>query len=328
MQHSTWYRLVVLATIAALGIFLSGLANAQAYPSRSVRIIVPVAAGSGFDVTARLIGERLSRKTGQAFVVENMPGAGTARGVISLSHAAPDGYTIGLLLSPVTVQQALVKNFSIDTRKDLAPILLIGWDFNILAVNPAVPVTSVRELVAYLKSNPGKLNFASGGTGTPAHIAAEFFKQNTDTDMVHVPYKSALEAVNDLLAGRVQLMFGNVPATLPHIQSGKLRALAIVGKQRLAQLPDVPSIAEAGYPRIDVPNWTAMVAPAGTPAQVIDYLHREIAAILAEADVRERIGRFATVIDVKGPEELGRQIAGDVTRWSEVVRKADIKAIE
>lgn len=325
MENPTIARVLVrLGGLASALLVLVGTAAAQPYPTRPVRLIVPVAAASGFDVTARLIGERLAIKLGQPFVVENQPGGGTTLGVATVARAQPDGHTIGMLLSPATVQQSLMKNMGFDTTKDLAPILLIGWEYNILVVNPDVSANSVAELVALAKARPGQLNYASGGNGTPAHLAAEFFKQATGTDMVHVPYKAAAAAVQDLLAGRVQVMFGNVPATLPHIQTGKLRALAIVGKQRLAALPGVPSIAEVGYPQIDVPNWSAMVAPAGTPPAIVALLTREIAAILAEPEVRERIERFATILDPAGPEVLTKLIAGDVARWAEVVRRANI----
>lgn len=310
--------------VLLLGLSLSSISAAQGYPSRPIRFIVPVATGSGFDLTARMIGERLAKKFGQPVVVQNLPGAGTTLGVGVLAKAAPDGLTIGMLLSPVTIQQSLV-SLPYDTRKDLAPIALLGWDFNILVVHPELPARSVPELVAHLKANPDKLNYASGGNGTPAHIAAEFFKQATGTRMVHVPYKGAGLGVQDLLAGRVQLMFGNVPVTLGHIRAGKLRALAIVGRQRLAALPEVPSMADVGYPDIDVPNWTGVAAPAGTPTDVVALLHREIALIMEDAEVRERIGRGSTVIDVGGPEVLRKLIASDVARWAEVIRQAGIK---
>lgn len=298
--------------------------SAQTYPSKPVRFIVPVGAGSGFDATARLIADRLTRKLGQPFVVENQPGGGTTLGLATVVRAPADGYTIGMLLSPATVQQSLTK-LSFDTRKDLAPVALVGWDFNILVVHTDLPVKSVPELVAYLKANPDKVNYASGGNGTPAHLAAEFFQQETGTKMVHVPYKAATAAVQDLVAGRVQLMFGNVPATLPHIKSDKLRALAVVGKQRLEALPDTPAIAEVGYPTIDVPNWTAIAAPAGTPQPIVALLHREIGAALAEPEVRAQITRFATVIDAAGPDRLGELIKTDVARWAGVIERAGIR---
>ncbi|MEO7242043.1 MAG: tripartite tricarboxylate transporter substrate binding protein [Variovorax sp.] len=330
MNRPLWRRIgaslrACLATGAALAGLMPGGAAAQNYPTHPVRLIVPVAAGSGFDITGRMLSERLTKKLGQPFVVNNQPGAGTTLGVGTVARAEPDGYTIGMLLSPVTVQQSLIKNMGFDVRKDLAPIMLIGWDFNILVVNASLPVKSVAELIALAKAKPGQLNYASGGNGTPAHIAGEFFKQHTGVDIVHVPYKGAGAAVQDLVTNRVQLMFGNLPATLPQIQAGKLRALAIVGKRRLEALPDVPSIAEVGYPAIDVPNWTAIVAPAGTPRPIIDLLQREIASILAEPAVRERITSYATVIDVQGPEAVSKLINDDVARWAEVVQKAGIK---
>ena len=315
--------------LAALGfawcVGVAGHAGAQTYPGKTIRFIVPVAAGSGFDVTARMISERLARKLGQPVVVENQPGAGTTLGLATVARAAPDGHTIGMMLSPATIQQSLLSNMGFDTRKDLAPIILIGWDFNILVVTPSLPATSVQQLIDYLKANPDKVNYASGGNGTPAHIAAEFFKQSTDTRMVHVPYKAADAAVLDLLGDRVQLMFGNVPATQAHIRAGKLRALAIVGKTRLASLPDVPSMADLGYPNIDVPNWTGIAAPAGTPATIIALLYKEIAAIMGDAEVRERITRGSTVIDVGSPEMMGKLIVSDVARWAEVIKKAGIQ---
>jgi len=320
MKTAKW-----IAALAVPVFALASGARAQDYPTKRIRFIVPGAAGSGFDLTARMISDGLAKKFAQPVVVENQPGAGTALGMGTVARSAPDGYTIGMLLSPATIQQSLVSNMGYDTRRDLAPIMLIGWDFNILVVNPSLPVASVKELIGYIKSNPNKVNYASGGSGTPAHIAGEFFKQNTATEMVHVPYKAAGLGVQDLLAGRVLLMFGNVPATLPHIRSGKLRALAIVGKSRIPSAPDVPSMAELGYPEIDVPNWTGIAAPAGTPAAIIATLHREITAILKDPEVQKRITQFSTVIDLGSPELLGKLIASDVARWAEVIRKAGIK---
>lgn len=313
----------VFTCLVLLWLGTTGAWAEDGYPTKPIRFIVPVGAGSGFDATARLLGDHMGKRMGQPFIVENQPGGGTTLGLAALARAPADGYTIGMLLSPATVQQTLTR-LPFDTRKDLAPIALVGWDFNILVVNADLPSRSVAELIAYLKANPGKVNYASGGNGTPAHLAAEFFQQQTDTKMVHVPYKTAVAAGQDLITGRVQVMFGNVPATLPHIKSGKLRALAVVGKQRLDALPDTPSMAELGHPAIDVPNWTAIVAPAGTPPAVIARLEREIATTLADPAVRAQITRFATVIEVAGPERLGPLIASDVDRWAKVIEKAGI----
>ena len=318
----TLQRAVVLAALFA-GMLDQALA--QSWPSRTIRFIVPVAAGSGFDINSRMIAERLAKMFGQPVVVENKPGAGTALGVGTIAKAAPDGYTIGMMLSPVTIQQTLMSKMGFDARKDLSPIILLGWDYSLLSVNPDVPATSVQQLIDYLKANPDKINYASGGNGTPAHIAAEFFKQTTGTQMVHVPYKAADMAVQDLLAGRVQVMFGNVPATLPHIRSGKLRALAVVGKKRLALLPDLPSMADLGFPNIDVPNWQGIVAPAGTPDAVISLLYKEIAAAVADPEVAQRMGRGSTVIDVQPPEVMKKLISEDIDRWADVIRKAGIQ---
>lgn len=332
MDEDTQEGVTRRQTLATLGIAalsagaLPRVALAQAaYPAKAVRLIVPVGAGSGFDATARVIADRLAARLGQPFVVDNQPGAGTALGVASVAHAVPDGYTIGILLSPVTIQQSLNRNMGFDVRKDLAPIALVGWDYNVLAVNAALPVKTPQELVAELKKKPGQYNYGSGGTGTPAHIAAELFKLVTGTDMVHVPYKTANAAVQDLIANRVQIMFSNLPAAAPFVKTGQLRALAIVGDRRVSSYPGVPSIAEAGFPEVSVPNWTGFIAPAKTPAPLISQLFQEISAIMAEPEVLEKIKRFDTVVDVKGPEALGKLIDSDVARWADVVHRANIK---
>ena len=303
----------------------SGFVAAQGYPTRPIRFIVPVPAGSTFDITSRVIAERLAERLGQPVIVENLPGAGTAIGFAAMAKSAPDGYTIGQILSPVTIQQSMVKPMLFDSRKDVAPIILLGWDFNVLVVNPSVPANSVPELIAHLKANPDMLNYASGGIGTPAHIAAEFFKQSTDTQMVHVPYKGVSFAVQDMLAGRVQLMFGNAVAMIPQIRSGKLRALAVVGRNRLASIPDVPSMADVGFPNIDVPNWQGVAAPAGTPPEIISRLHREFAAIMAIPAVREKFTSGGTLISLGTPEDLRNMIHADVARWAGVIPKSSSK---
>ncbi|MSQ72123.1 MAG: tripartite tricarboxylate transporter substrate binding protein [Betaproteobacteria bacterium] len=320
-------RLASALVIAAglSGLLPPGSALAQTYPTRPIRFIVPVAAGSTFDTSTRLIGEKLAQRLGQPVVVENQPGAGTALGLATVAKAAPDGYTIGLMLSPVTIQHSLVKQMPFDSRKDLAPVVLLGWDFSVLVVNPSVPVKTVAELIAHLKANPDRLNFASGGIGTPAHIAGEFFKQSTGTRMVHVPYKGVIFAVQDMLAGRVELMFGNAIGMIPQIKAGKLRALAVVGKERLALLPDVPSTAEVGYPEIDVPNWQGVAAPASTPPEILARLERELTAIMALPDVRERIVAGGTLIAVRSGAQMKQLIAEDIDRWAQVIAKANIK---
>lgn len=297
----------------------------QSYPQKTIRLIVPIAAGSGFDATSRMVGERLARKFRQTVIVENLPGAGTTLGAGAIAKAAPDGYTIGLLLSPATIQHSLIGSLPFDVRRDLSPIILIGWGANVLVVNPSLPATSVKELIQALKANPDKFNYASGGNGTPAHMAAELFKLATDTRMVHVPYKSAAPAVQDLVAGRVQVMFGSAAETVPQVRAGKLRALAVVGRKPLSILPGIPSMAEAGYRQVEVPNWLGFAAPAGTPRPIIDLLYAEIAIAIEDPELRALLDRNSYDIEVGNPETFRKQIDADVRLWAEVIRKAGIQ---
>ncbi|MFN0164180.1 MAG: Bug family tripartite tricarboxylate transporter substrate binding protein [Burkholderiales bacterium] len=301
-------------------------AHAQTWPARPMRLIVPATAGGPFDTMARLIGERLSKNLGQPVVTENIAGLGGMLGAAALAKAAPDGHSFGLNALPLSINQSLLREPPIDARRDLAPVVQLTWGYNVLVVHPSVPVTSVAQLVAHLKANPGKLNFASGGVGTPAHISAELFRRETSTDMVHVPFKSAAPAIQEVLAGRVQLMFGIVQGLSPHIRSGALRALAVVGPKRLANFPDLPSMSEAGYARVDVRDWQGIFMPAATPRDIVLRMNREINAILADPEVRERL--MATGVDVVGgaPEELGRLLAADVERWGQLIRAAGIKS--
>ena len=299
--------------------------HAQAWPERPIRLIVPTAPGP-FDVVARLIGERLAKMLGQPIVIDNIPGATGMIGTAALARAAPDGYTLGLGLMPLTIGHTLFPKISYDIRRDLAPIVQISWGYNILVVHPSMPVKTVAELVAYARANPGKINYASGGNGAPAHIAAEFFKQEAGVDMVHVPFKSAAPAVQEMLTGRVQVMFGLAPGVIPHIKAGTLRPLAVVGQKRLPAVPDVPSMAEAGYPAVTVSDWLCLLAPAGTPAEVIARLNREVNAILQQAEVRERLAAGSLEVAGGSPEDLRRLIAAETERWARVIRAAGIRA--
>ncbi|MBL8382197.1 MAG: tripartite tricarboxylate transporter substrate binding protein [Burkholderiales bacterium] len=317
-------RTVIGAAFAAPILAAARPSAAQAWPERPIRLIVPAAPGP-FDAIARLIGERLGKALGQSIVIDNIPGATGTIGTAALVRAAPDGYTLSLGIMPLTIGQTLFPKLSYDIRKDVAPIVQISWGYNILVVHPSLPVKSVAELVAHARANPGKINYASGGNGAPAHIAAEFFKQETGIDMVHVPFKSAAPAVQELISGRVQVMFGLAPGVIPHIKAGTLRPLAVVGQKRLPAVPDVPSMAEAGYPNVTVIDWLCLLAPAGTPSDIVTRINREVNAILAQQDLRERLAAGSVEVAGGTPEELRRLIAADTERWAKVIRAAGIR---
>ncbi|MBL8379451.1 MAG: tripartite tricarboxylate transporter substrate binding protein [Burkholderiales bacterium] len=317
-------RSVLRAALSGAALLTAGRLAAQNWPERSIRLIVPAAPGP-FDAIARLIGERLAKALGQPVVIENIPGATGTIGTAAMARAAPDGYTISLGFMPLTIAQTLFPKLAYDIRRDVAPIVQISWGYNILVVHPSLPVKSVAELVAYARANPGKINYGSGGNGSPAHISAEFFKQETGIDMVHVPFKSAAPAVQELMAGRIQVMFGLAPGVIPHIKSGGLRPLAVVGQKRLPAVPEIPSMAEAGYPSVTAIDWQGLLAPAGTPAEIIARLNREVNVILGQPELRERLAAGNVEVVGGSPEELRRLIAADTERWARVIRAAGIR---
>ena len=230
-----------------------------------------------------------------------------------------------MMLSPVTVQPSLLQKMPFDILKDLAPVTLIGWNYNVLVVSPSLPVKSVQELIDHLKANPDQLNFGSGGVATPAHLAGELFKQATGTKMVHVPYRGLVVAIQDLLAGRIQVLFGNASDVIPHIQAGTMRALAVVGQKRLSAIPDVQSMTELGMPQINIPAWAGIVAAGGTPPDIITRLQKDVTAVLALPDVQQRLAASQTLIETSSPEQLQKLMASDIERWGSVVKQANIK---
>lgn len=251
-----WRRTLTLLSMCVLGLAFSAVAHGQTgFPSKPLRIIVPTSAGAPHDTVVRLLSERLAKSLGQPVIVDNQAGATGAIALASLIRAAPDGHTFGLVWMPQAIQQSLIAKVSFDMVRDTTPIGLVGWDFNILVVHSSIEARTVADLVAHLKSNPDVVNFASGGNGSPAHVLGENFKQVTGTKITHVPFKGSIPAVQDLLAGRVQMMIGIAPATLPHIRSGALRPLAVTAQKRLASVPTVPTFAEAGYPELAVGSW-------------------------------------------------------------------------
>ena len=303
------------------------LASAQEpFPSRPVRIIVPFAAGGVADALPRIVGEKLAQKWGQAVVVDNKAGASGNIGMAEGARAAPDGYT--LVLAPtgnLTVNPTLFPNLPFDTQRDLVPVTLLAQSPNVLVVHPGVPAKTFRELVAYAKANPGKLNYASPGEGSGAHLAGELLGIDAGIQAVHVPYKGIAPAVTDLLGGNVQMMFAGISTVLPHIRAGKLVALAIASPQRNAQLPDVPTVAESGYPGFDVTSWYGIVTRAGTPDAVVRKLQRDMAEALHAEDVKAKLAALGLEPVGNTPEAFDALIKAESRKWGDIVRRAHIQ---
>ena len=315
------------ALAAALAIVaLTPAAPARDYPARPIRLVVPVAAGGGNDIAARLIAQKLSAAWGEQVVVDNRPGAATAIGSEIVARASPDGYTLMLVSVSFAVNAALGKKLPYDSLRDFAPITQVARVPLILLVHPALPVKSVADLIALAKAQPGRLNYASAGNASSTHLPMELFMSLAHVSLNHVPYKGTAPGLNDLLGGQVQLMFDAIPPALPHMQTGRVRGLAITSAQRTAALPDMPTIAEAGVPGYAYDSWFAIFAPARTPPAIIDKLNREIVRIVHEPDVRERFVQMG--VDPLGttPAQLGAHVRSEIARWTRVVRERGIRA--
>jgi tripartite-type tricarboxylate transporter receptor subunit TctC len=315
-----------LAVGIVAGLALAGPAKAQEYPSKPIRLVVPFAAGGATDVLARLVGERLTASLGQQVVVDNRPGAGGNIGSDIVARAEPDGYTI--LMGAVgthAINPSLYPKMPYDPVKDFAPVTLVASVPNVLVVNPEVPAKSVQELIDLAKAKPGELNFASSGNGTSIHLSGELFKAMTGTDIVHVPYKGSGPAVTDLLGGQVQMMFDNMPSSLPHVKAGKLRALGVTSAKRSPALPEVPTIAEAGVPGYDATSWFGILAPAGTPEPVVTRLQGAIVQALGEPEMRQRMADLGAEPVGDTPAEFGQFIAAEIAKWAKVVNDAGVK---
>ena len=306
---------------------LAPLAFAQgAWPTRQVVIIVPFAAGGVADLLPRVVGVKLAEKWKQPVVVENKVGASGNIGMAEGARAEPDGYT--LVLAPagnLTVNPILFKNLPFDTYKDLTPVTDLAQVPNVLVVHPSVPAKTLRELIDYAKAHPGKLNFASPGQGSGAHLAGELLKVDTGIDIVHVPYKGLAPAVNDLLGGTTQLMFAGISTVIQHIKAGKLVAIAIASPKRSPQLPDVPTVAESGIPGFDVTSWYGIVTRAGTPPAIIHKVQRDMAEALQQEDVRAKLAAAGLEPVGSTPEAFDAMIKEETRKWSAIVRKANIR---
>ena len=320
-------RLVAaLASLAAALAVAAPPAFAQAWPDRAVRILVPAPAGSSLDVLARTIGEKLKDKSGATVIVENKPAAGGTVATAEVAKAAPDGHTLLLGFNGPLATGPLVQKVPYDVLKDLAPVVITSSQPNVLAVNAALPIKSVAELVAYAKANPGKLNYASVGNGSSSHLNAELLKSMTGIDAVHVPFNGSPPAVLATVQGETQMMFAVMQPLQAQVQAGKLRAIAVTTPKRFPLLPDVPAIAESGYPGFEALAWNGLVAPAGTPRPVIDKINAEVNAILKQPDVVQKMN--AAGFDLIGgtPEDFAKLIAADTARWTPVVKRLGIVA--
>jgi tripartite-type tricarboxylate transporter receptor subunit TctC len=302
----------------------SRAARAQAYPSRPVHIIVGFAAGSAFDILARLIGQRLSERLGQPFVVDNRPGAGGTIGTEAAARARPDGYTLVIIGSPDAINTTLYDNLSFKFIRDIAPIAAIARGPNVMVVHPSFPAKTVPEFIAYAKANSGRISMASAGVGSESHMAGELFKVMAGVDLVHVPYRGQAPALTDLLGGQVQVDFAVLPPSIEYAKAGKLRALAVTSAMRSEALPDVPAMAEF-LPGYEASLVTGLGAPKSTPAEIIDRINRETNNALADPKMRAQITDLGDTVLSGAPADFGKLIGDEIDTWGKVIRAGNIK---
>lgn len=307
--------------VAALLVAVAALSQAQTYPEKPVRMVVPYLAGGNLDVVTRMFARALSEELGQTFVVDNRPGANGNTGTEHVVRSAPDGYTLGIVAAgTMTINPALYKTMPFDPLKDLVPVTMVASGPMVLTVHPSLPVKNFDELVAYAKTHPGKLNFGSGGNGTLSHLSTEMLKARTGTNIVHVPYKGTSMAVNDLIAGHIHGMFDTLSTAAPRIREGLVRGLAVSSRRRSDVLPDLPTIAEAGVKGYSAEAWSGIVAPVGTPAQIITTIREAVQRVAQRAEIRQRLDQVGSVVVASTPEEFAQAIREDTGKWAEVIR--------
>jgi tripartite-type tricarboxylate transporter receptor subunit TctC len=315
----------MLKHLFSIVLLAANAAFAQNFPSKPIRVVVPFPPGGGTDIVARTVTPKMAEILGQPLVVENRAGAGGNIGTDAVAKSPADGYTLLVASASTAINTTLTPHQSPDLARDFAPVVLLVVNNHLLAAHPSVPANNVRELLALAKAKPGSVTYASYGAGSSAHLTAELFKQMAHVDLLHVPYKGAAPAVNDLLGGQVNIMFADVAALLPHIRSGKLKALGIASLKRFEGLPDVPTIAESGVPGFEAGGFLGLVAPAGTPPAVIEALNAAAQKSLAMADVRERLMALASPPMGGTPGEFGTYMKREIDKWARVIRTADIK---
>jgi tripartite-type tricarboxylate transporter receptor subunit TctC len=314
-----------LLAICLTAFTLVGISNAFAvdYPTRPVRWIVPYTPGGGTDITARIMAQWLSERLGQQFIIENKPGAGNNIGTEAVVNASPDGYTL-LLVNPANaINATLYRKLPFNFLRDIAPVAGIMRVPNVMEVNPEVPAKTVAEFIAYAKANPSKINWATSGNGTSVHLSGELFKMMTDVDLTHIPYKGSAPALTDMIAGTVQVIFDNMPPSLPHIRAGKLRALAVTTNIRSDALPDVPTVAET-VPGYEASAFYGMAVPKGTPPEIIDKLNKEVNAGLADPKIKARLAELGGMLIPGTPAEFGKLVSDETDKWAKVIKTGGV----
>ncbi|MSP95849.1 MAG: tripartite tricarboxylate transporter substrate binding protein [Betaproteobacteria bacterium] len=311
--------------LAALLASLAMPVFAQGFPGKPVHIIVPFPPGGGTDVVARAVVPRMQELLGQAIVVENRAGAGGNIGAEFVAKSPADGYTLLVASAATAINTTLTKNLSWDLARDFAPVVLLVLNQSLLAAHPSVPVSNVRELIALAKAKPGQVSYASYGNGSSAHLIGELFKMTAGVDLLHIPYKGAAPAVNDLLGGQVNVIFADVAAILPHVKGGRVKALGIGSARRFDGLPSVPTIAESGVPGFEAGGFLGLVAPAGTPREVVNALNAAAVKSLVTPEVNERLNALASPPVGEAPEYFGRHIRAEIDKWARVIRAGDIR---
>jgi tripartite-type tricarboxylate transporter receptor subunit TctC len=314
--------LVLLAFVALTPALAQSAAN---WPERPIRFVVPFTAGSSSDIVGRIVGQKLSERLGQQFIIENRPGGGGMIATDMVARAPADGYVLGMANTSTHGVAASTANVPYDPVKDFTPVAMLGSSPFLLALHPGLPVRSVADLIALAKAKPRALSYASAGPATVAHLAGVLFEKTAKVEITHVPYRGTAQSSVDLMEGRVDMQFGTIPPILTHVRAGKLRALAVTGTARSAALPDVPTIAEQGLPGFEASLWQAIVAPAATPPAIVVRLNREVAAVLADPEVRAAFAQHGVEPEPGSPEALGARIRADVQKWREVMAGAGIQ---
>jgi len=310
--------------VGLLGVVAS--AQAQDYPSRPVRLIVPFAPGGSADVFGRFLAQRLQEAMGQNFIIDNRPGAGSVIGTDAVAKAAPDGYTLLVMSNTHTVNESLIANKPFQLMRDFAPIAPINYSDLVLVANAALPANTLPDLIKAARAKPGAMSYASSGPGTPYHMAGELFKAMAGVSIVHIPYKGSAGARTDVLGGQVEMMFDAIPTMTEHIKGGKVKALATTGKSRSATLPDVPTVHEAGVPGYEATIWLGLMAPKGTPAAIIARLNAEVGKITGNAEVKRAWAAQGTTAMTMGVEEFTRYLNDDIAKWAQIVKVSGAKA--
>ena len=318
-------KYILQLSLSILALIFAATASAQSFPTKPIKIIVPFPAGGTVDFFARVISTKLSEALGQSVLVENRAGAGGNIAAEAVAKAAPDGYTLLMGSEIIAINTSLYSKIGYDPVKDLAPITLVGTVPNILIVHPSLPVNSVNDLIALAKKTPGKISFASTGQGTSTHLSSELFKLMANVDMLHVPYKGGPPAIADLISGQVNMMFINMPTGITHVRSGKAKIIAVSSIKRVSQLPDVPTVDQAGVKGFETSAWSGLYAPAGTPADIINRLNAEVVKILKQPSVREQLMAQGAEPVGDTPEEFSRFTLAEISKWAKIIKISGAK---